>query len=207
MIILRTMQMRFRWQLLLAAILVTATLVTTTSGCASSPRYDWAAERLVGYRVGPSDMLKIEVWKHDELLQQIPVRPDGAISMPLIGEVPAAGRTTDQIAGDISQRLAKFFQDKPTVTVSVNEVKSYRVYVVGEVTHAGEFSPTHTISILQALSLAGGFTRYADPDRIVLIRKDARGERRIPFNMTAVIEKAELVQDLDLQSGDVVYVP
>ncbi len=178
------------------------------AGCAGGlPKYDYPAERLTGYRVGPSDRIKIEVWKHEELMQEVPVRPDGAISMPLIGDVPAAGRTTEQITADVSQRLTRFFQDKPTVTVSVTDVKSYRVYVVGEVSRSGEFSPTHEINVMQALSLAGGFTRYADFDRIVIIRKDDRGERRIPFNVSAVIEKGDLQQNLTLQSGDTLFVP
>jgi polysaccharide export outer membrane protein len=179
-----------------------------STGCGAGLRkYDYAAERLTGYRVGPSDRLKVEVWRHDELMQEVAVRPDGAISMPLIGDVPAAGRTTEQITADVSQRLTRFFQDKPTVTVSVTDVKSYRIYVVGEVTHGGEFSPTREINVMQALALSGGFTRYADFDHIVIIRKDERGERRIPFNVSALIEKGELHQNLTLQSGDTLYVP
>ncbi len=181
---------------------------SASTGCGGGLRkYDYAAERLTGYRVGPSDRLKVEVWRHDELMQEVAVRPDGAISMPLIGDVPAAGRTTEQITADVSQRLTRFFQDKPTVTVSVTDVKSYRIYVVGEVTHGGEFSPTREINVMQALALSGGFTRYADFDHIVIIRKDERGERRIPFNVSALIEKGELHQNLTLQSGDTLYVP
>jgi polysaccharide export outer membrane protein len=193
-----------RWGMLVFGVAA----IVASVGCGGGLRaYDYAAERLTGYRVGPSDRIKVEVWRHDELMQEVAVRPDGAISMPLIGDVPAAGRTTEQITADVAQRLTRFFQDKPTVTVSVTEVKSYRIYVVGEVTRGGEFSPTREINVMQALALSGGFTRYADFDRIVIIRKDERGERRIPFNISAVIEKGELHQNLTLQSGDTLYVP
>jgi polysaccharide export outer membrane protein len=81
------------------------------------------------------------------------------------------------------------------------------VYVVGEVNRGGEFTPNHQVTILQSLALAGGFTRFANPNRVVIVRKDAKGERRIPFDFSAVLDKGELQQTLALQSGDTVVVP
>jgi protein involved in polysaccharide export with SLBB domain len=93
--------------------------------------FAWAEGDL---RVGPGDVLRVNVWKHEEVSQQqATVRPDGAISMPLLGDVPAAGRSAGEISNDIATRLKQFFQDQPPVTVQVAEVKSYRIYVVGEV--------------------------------------------------------------------------
>jgi polysaccharide biosynthesis/export protein len=176
--------------------------------CGAAPTYDWKAEQSLGYRVGPGDVLRVNVWKHEEVsLQQATVRPDGAISMPLLGDVPAAGRSAGEISNDIATRLRQFFQDQPPVTVQVAEVKSYRVYVVGEVQRPGEFVPGGEITILQGLTLAGGFTRFANPDRVIVVRKDARGERRIPFDFSGVVERGELQQNLPLQPGDVVVVP
>lgn len=197
-----------RWFAPLRAALGIVVLAALISACGAAPTYDWKAESALGFRVGPGDVLKVNVWKHDELSQQqVTVRPDGAISIPLLGDVPASGRTTTEISSDIATRLRQFFQDQPPVTVQVAEVKSYRVYVIGEVTKPGEFAPGAEISVLQALALAGGFTRFANPDRIVIVRRDARGVRRIPFDFSGVVERGELQQNLALQPGDVVIVP
>jgi polysaccharide export outer membrane protein len=179
----------------------------SVSGCGGSPAYNWKAENALGYRIGPGDVMKINVWKHDEVSQQVTVRPDGAFSLPLVGDVAATGRSAQEIAADVQSRLAKYYQDNPPVTVQVTDVKSYKIYVVGEVTKPGEFSPTHQVTVLMGLSLAGGFTRFASPDRIVIVRKDARGVRRIPFDYSAVVEKGDLQQDITLQLGDTVIVP
>jgi polysaccharide export outer membrane protein len=176
-------------------------------GCGGSRTYNWAAERAAGYKVGAGDVVKINVWKHDELSQQVTVRPDGALTMPLIGDVKAEGKTVEEIGVDIGQRVHRYFQDQPPVTVQIAEVRSYKVYVVGEVQRGGEFTPNHQISVLHGLALAGGFTRFANADRIVIVRKDARGERRIPFDYSAVVEHGDLQQNLALQSGDTVVVP
>jgi polysaccharide export outer membrane protein len=169
--------------------------------------YNWTAESALGYRIGPGDVLKVVVWKHEELGAQVAVRPDGAISLPLVGDVAATGRSAVEIAGDVQQRLHRFYQDDPPVTVQVQEVKSYKIYVVGEVTKPGEFSPSQEVTVLMSLSLAGGFTRFADPDRIVVVRRDSRGERRIPFDYSAVVRRGDLRQNIALELGDTVIVP
>ncbi len=191
----------------LAPLAVLAVVLVSSPGCGGSPTYNWQAENALGYRVGPGDVLKINVWKHDELSQQVTVRPDGAISLPLLGDIPSNGRTVTEVTNDIQSRLKQFFQDQPPVNVQVSEVHSYRIYVVGEVQKGGEFTPSGEVTVLHGLALAGGFTRFADPDRIVIVRRDARGERRIPFDFSAVIEKGELQQNLALQTGDTVIVP
>ena len=192
-----------------ALFALTAALVSllALASCGGTRSYNWAAERAAGYRVGPGDVVKINVWKHDELSQQVTVRPDGAMTMPLIGDIRAEGKTVDEIAIDIGTRVHKYFQDQPPVTVQIAEVRSYKVYVVGEVQRGGEFTPNHQITVLHGLALAGGFTRFASTDRIIIVRKDARGERRIPFDFSAVVEKGDLQQNLALQSGDTVIVP
>jgi polysaccharide export outer membrane protein len=173
----------------IAAALAFAALA---GGCGGSPIYNWAAERAQGYKVGPGDVVKVNVWKHDELSQQVTVRPDGAFTLPLVGDVKADGKTSDEIAADISARVHKYFQDQPPVTVQISEVRSYKIYVVGEVQRGGEFTPNHVVTVLHGLSLAGGFTRFANQDRIIIVRKDARGERRIPFDYSAVVEHGDL---------------
>jgi len=175
--------------------------------CGGAPTYNWKAENAIGYRVGPGDVLKVNVWKHDELSQTVTVRPDGKVSLPLIGDVNADGRTVDEIATDVAKRGARYFQDNPPVTVQVSEVRSYKIYVVGEVQRGGEFTPNHQVTVLQGLAMAGGFTRFANADRIIIIRKDSHGERRMPFDYDAVVNAGDLQENLALQSGDTVIVP
>jgi polysaccharide export outer membrane protein len=181
--------------------------LVSLAACSSVPSYNWKAENALGYRVGAGDQLKVNVWKHDELSQQVTVRPDGKFSLTLVGDIDANGRTVDEIAADIGKRSARYFQDNPPVSVQVAEVRSYKIYVVGEVQRSGEFTPNHQVTVLHGLALAGGFTRFANPDRIIIVRKDSHGERRIPFDYDAVVNDGDLQENLALQSGDTVIVP
>jgi len=191
----------------LRPFLAALAIALASPGCGAAPSYNWKAESALGYRIGPGDLLKVVVWKHDELGTQVAVRPDGAISLPLVGDVLATGRSAAEIAADVQNRLRRFYQDEPPVTVQVQEVKSYKIYVVGEVNKPGEYAPSHEVTVLMGLSLAGGFTRFADPDRIVIVRRDARGERRIPFDYGAVVDHGDLQQNIALELGDTVIVP
>jgi polysaccharide biosynthesis/export protein len=190
--------------------LVAATIVLALAGassCSSSPVYNWKAENALGYRVGPGDKIKITYWNHKDLDTEVTVRPDGAFSMPLINDVIAAGRSADEIATDVSARVHKLYKDDNPVTVQVVEVHSYKIYVIGEVQRPNEYTPSQPVTVLMGLSIAGGFTRFANPDRIVVVRRDSRGERRIPFDYSAVVERGDLQQNLVLQLGDTVIVP
>ncbi len=191
----------------LAVALLVLACATVACACSPAPTYNWKAENAIGYRIGPGDGIKINVWKHEELSQQVTVRPDGKFTLPLIGDIDANGRTVEEIGKDISTRAARYFQDNPPVTIQVADVKSYKIYVVGEVQRGGEFTPNHQVTVLHGLAMAGGFTRFANADRIIIVRKDARGERRIPFDYSAVVDKGDLQQNLALQSGDTVIVP
>ena len=189
-------------------LVLLAALSWLAGGCVDRVKYNWAAERAIGYRVGSGDVLRVNVWKREELSQpSLTVRPDGAISLPLMGEVPASGRSVDEIAQELQGKLDKFYQDRPPVTVQVVEVRSYKVYVMGEVARAGELSPNHPLTVLQALAMAGGFTRFATPRHVVIVRRDARGERSIPFDFDALLHEGQLQQNLVLQTGDTVVVP
>ncbi len=191
-----------------ASLLGLAIASLGVASCAEHVKYNWAAERAIGYRVGPGDVLRISVWKRDELSQPaLTVRPDGAISLPLVGEVSAAGRSVEEIGTELQTKLEKFYQERPPVMVQVVEVRSYKVYVMGEVARAGELGPNHPVTVLQAIAMAGGFTRFATPKHVVIVRKDARGERSIPFDFDAFLKEGQLQQNLQLQSGDTVVVP
>ena len=192
-----------RW---LAALLFAALLPACGSG---RPRFDFDAERRATgtYAVGPGDVLQVRAWKNDALSQRVTVRPDGFVTLPLIGDVLVEGRTVDSVARDVATRAGKFYTEAPVVAVEVAELHSYRVYVMGEVTRPGEFTPKGQVTVLQAIALAGGFTRFAAPDRIVIVRRDAQGERRIPFVYAQVVDEGDLRENLPLQSNDTLVVP
>jgi polysaccharide export outer membrane protein len=180
------------------------------TGCAGAPpHYDFDAElRVTGtYAVGPGDVLQVRAWKNDALSQRVTVRPDGYITLPLIGDVLAMGRDVEAVAQDIASRAAKFYTEVPVVAVEVAELHSYRIYVLGEVARPGEFTPRGQINVLQAIALAGGFTRFAASKEIVIVRRDMRGARRIPFDFRQVVDRGDLRENVPLQSNDTVIVP
>jgi polysaccharide export outer membrane protein len=190
------------------AVMFAAVLSFSACG-AARPSYDFEAERRAAstYVVGAGDVLQIRAWKNDALSQRVVVRPDGYITLPLVGEVRAGGRGAQAIGAEIATRASQFYVEPPVVAVEVAELHSYRVYVLGEVARPGELAPRGPITVLQALALAGGFTRFAAPDDTVIVRHDAHGTRRIPFVYRQVVENGDLRENLPLVSDDVVVVP
>jgi len=134
------------------------------------------------------------------------VRPDGGISFPLIGEIAAAGKTAAQLRKEITQRLEKYIPEA-VVTVSVARVGSYRVYVLGRVNKPGDYAVGRRLDVLQALSLAGGMTPFADEDEIRIIRKVDGRSISIPFHYSRVRKAGDLSENITLRSGDVLLVP
>lgn len=158
------------------------------------------------YQLGAEDVLMISVWKDEQLTREVVVRPDGMFSFPLIGDVQAEERTVDQIRTDLVQRLTKYIPN-PNVSVAVNKVASYKVYVVGRVNKPGEYVIGHYADVLQALSLAGGLTPFAKENDIKVMRR-VRGEQHaIPFRYGDMRKGRALEQNIVLQRGDVVMVP
>jgi polysaccharide biosynthesis/export protein len=164
------------------------------------------------FLLGPEDVLDIVIWKNDDLSQKaVVVRPDGKISMPLIGEVMAAGRTANQLASQIASRL-KEFKENPAVTVSVKEVNSYYVYVLGEVAKPGKYPLKSHTTVLQAVALASGFTIYAAKNKMRVIRnvqtEDGKSrEIRIPARYDDLISGSGEIGNFVLKAADVVVVP
>jgi polysaccharide biosynthesis/export protein len=158
------------------------------------------------YRIGPLDVLRIDVWKETEISRSVPVRPDGKISLPLLNDVQAAGLTTTQLAGVISAGLKDYITN-PQVTVSVSEINSRRVYITGEVTRAGAQLLLPNMTVLQALSSAGGFTQFARLKNIYVLRTEDGKSVRHLFNYKEVVSGKKPEQDIQLQPGDVIVVP
>jgi polysaccharide biosynthesis/export protein len=158
------------------------------------------------YVIGPADALENDVWKEADLNAKVPVRPDGKISMPLLGDVMASGFTPTQLAADLSTRLKKYLDD-PRVTVVVTAVNSRRIYIVGEVLHTGPYALLGNMTVLQALSGAGGFTPFASLKNIYILRNQGGTEVKLPFNYKKVIKGQDMQQNVELKPGDTIVVP
>lgn len=159
------------------------------------------------YVIGPEDMLQISVWKNDAISRQLPVRPDGKISLPLLHDIQAAGLTPMQLRDKLAAALAEFMPN-PEVAVTVLDVRSYRISVLGEVQKPGVLQLKASTTILEALALAGGFRDFASPSKIVIFRKDEQGNtQKIRFNYNRAVGNSGDQQNVMLISGDVVVVP
>lgn len=158
------------------------------------------------YVIGSQDVLNITVWKEAELTRTVPVRPDGKISLPLLNDVQAAGLTPTQLAESITTSLRKFVTD-PQVTVIVTEINSQRVYIMGEVLHAGAYPLLPDMTVLQALSSAGGFTQFANLRKIYMFRTENGTQVKYPFNYKDVISGKRPEENVVLKAGDTIVVP
>lgn len=158
------------------------------------------------YIIGPEDMLQVSIWKNEAMSRTLPVRPDGKISLPLLHDITAAGLTPLQLRDKIAAALAEFMPN-PEVSVSVMQVNSYRVSVLGEVQKPGVLQLKAPTTVLEALALAGGFRDFASPSKIVIFRKDGSGQtQRLRFNYNRAVG-AGGEENVSLKSGDVVVVP
>lgn len=159
------------------------------------------------YTIGPEDVLEISVWKDEALTRVVVVRPDGKISFPLVGELSVGGKTVDWVKQQISNCLSGYMSEVE-VTVSVNQVNSIRVYLLGKVAHPGEYRIGRGINVIQALALAGGLAPFADEDDVLILRTKSDGsQQKIPFDYKAVKRGEDLEQNIALLTGDVVVVP
>lgn len=156
------------------------------------------------YKIGPQDILRIDVWKEPEITRTVPVRPDGKISLPLLNDVQASGLTAMELANGISEGLKKYI-NSPQVTVTVSEINSRRVYVTGEVTRPGAFPLLPAMTALQGLTSAGGFTQFANTKKIYVLRNVNGKQTKLPFNYKAVLNGQ--AEDIPLLPGDTIVVP
>jgi polysaccharide export outer membrane protein len=158
------------------------------------------------YIIRPTDILSITVWKEPSLSSAtVPVRPDGMISMPLLNDVQAAGFTPMKLAETIAAELKKFIHD-PQVSIVMTEVYSQRVYLLGEVAKPGPVPLIADLTVLQAISSAGGLSQFANSKKIYVLRTEAGKQRKIAFNYKQAL-KGESNQNVSLQAGDTIVVP
>jgi polysaccharide export outer membrane protein len=157
--------------------------------------------------IGNDDLLAINVWKEPDISRQIPVRSDGRISLPLVGEVPAAGRTPLQLEQDIAAKLRNYIAE-PEVTVMVQQINSEKFNILGQVVKPGSYSLTHATTVLDAIAVAGGFRDFAKQKGIYILRQNPTGgQSRVAFNYKNVIKGKNPEQNIKLEPRDTIVVP
>jgi polysaccharide biosynthesis/export protein len=158
------------------------------------------------YLIGAQDVLDVNVWKETELTKTVPVRPDGKISLPLLNDVQAAGLTPTQLSQSITEKLKRYISD-PQVTVIVTVMNSQRVYLIGQVARPGAYPLLPGMTMLQAISSAGGLAQFANSKKIFLTRAEDGKTKKYPFNYKDVMEGRAPEQDIPLRAGDTIVVP
>ena len=156
------------------------------------------------YKIGIDDVLDIAVWNNTTVSRTVPVRPDGRISLPLLNEVQAAGLTPSQLRASLMAKLVEYMPT-PEVSVIVREVHSNKISVLGEVRKAGRYEISQRATVLDAVALAGGFNDFARRTKLVIMRQEGTGTKRIPINYNRIV--AEEDDNVILQPGDIVVVP
>ena len=162
-------------------------------------------EALDAFRIGPEDVLDVQVWKNEELSRVVPVRPDGMISLPLVNDIRASGLTAVELRQAITQRLAEYVPS-PEVSVMVREVHSVKVAVLGAVRMPGHYEVKSSATVLELIARAQGLTEFADRGRIVVMRQNGASTTRIPFNYRKVAEGSEQ-DNFFVRPGDIIVVP
>jgi polysaccharide biosynthesis/export protein len=159
------------------------------------------------YIIGANDVLSINVWKEPDVSRNVPVRTDGKISLPLVGELQAAGETPRQLEQDITKRLQSYISE-PEVTVIVTDSKSQKINILGMVVRPGAYLLSGSTTILDAIAMSGGFRDFAKRKSIYVLRSNSDGtQKRIPFNYNEVIKGTHPEQNIKLLAGDTVVVP
>ena len=159
------------------------------------------------YKINPGDVLSVTVWKEEDLQRQVLVRPDGAFSFPLAGEIQATGKSVEDVREILVERLSEYIPD-PVVTIATEAIQGNKVYVIGQVNRPGEFIAAARIDVVQALSIAGGFTPFAQKNDVLILRRGPDGSQQsMNFRYNEVEKGRDLQQNLVLRPGDVVIVP
>ena len=192
-------------------LLISTFVVLSSCGGAQSVQPDADTQSLSSpvspsYKIGPGDVLRVSVWKEEGMDQEILVKPDGGITFPLAGDIHASGLTTQELTDALKSKLRRYIPN-PVVTVCVLQSISNKIYVVGKVNRPGEYKATHYMDVLQALSLAGGLTPYAESDEIKIIRRRNGIKEVYEFDYDDVISGKKLEMNIILEAGDTIAVP
>lgn len=159
------------------------------------------------YVIGANDVLSVNVWKEPDISRSVPVRSDGKISLPLVGELQASGQTPRQLEGEITKRLQSYISE-PEVTVIVTDSKSQKINILGMVARPGAYLLTSSTTVLDAIAMAGGFKDFAKQKSVYILRQGSDGtQKRISFNYKDVIKGKNPEQNIRMQAGDTIVVP
>lgn len=197
--------MEFKRSRLFLLFMVVAIFINMTS--LSVAAEDVPGQQLQDYIIGPEDVLEISIWKNQDISREVSVRTDGKISLPLIGEIRAAGLNVDLLRKTITERV-KEYQEGAVVSIIVKEINSYKIFILGEVARPGVFILKSKTSVLQALALAGGFNQFASKNKVILIRykKDGSTEK-IRININEIVKEGSMDKDIILMPQDTLFVP
>ena len=189
-------------------MLAAALLGVLAAGCRSTPFYDYKSEpdpRASEFKIGPLDQISVIVWKNKDLSADVVVRPDGIVTLPLIGDLRAAGRTPSDIKTEVTHRLTDFVRNEEiVVSVVVAQVNSYYFTVSGNVEHSGLYTAKTYVSAVEAIAMAGGPNRFAG-DSIYIVR--GQPARRIPIDLSSATSGEHPEQNLIVVRGDVIVIP
>jgi len=165
------------------------------------------AKQTKSYKINPGDIIEINVWKEEGLLQEVLVRPDGGISFPLVGDLNIQDLSLVEVEQAVTERLSKYLAD-PVVTVSAKQLLGNKIYVIEQVNKPGEYIVNSYVDVMQVLSMAGGMTPFAGVNNIIILRRDKKGKQQaIEFEYGELEDGDELQQNIIMQAGDVVVVP
>jgi len=202
--------MIFKWSALVAVSLILSACATGGSGSLQAPVANPASQAVTDYRIGVDDEVKVSVWQNPGLDVSVPVRPDGKISVPLVGDVAAGGRTPEEVAADIKDKLQAYVRD-PQVTVILTQLRSHeylsRVRVTGAVRQPVSVPFRQGMTVLDAVLAAGGTTEFASADRAELYRKEGDSTKAYAVRLDKVLQKGDLTTNYPVQPGDVITVP
>jgi len=194
---------------LLRPILLAVILSFLLLACATTPTKTRESESVASsrqYTLGSEDVIEVSVWKEEDLSKVVLIRPDGRISLPLIGDIQAAGLTAEKLAENIKKALRDYVES-PTVSVIVQQINSLKIFIQGEVASPGVLELRSNITLLQAISLAGGFTEWAKKDKVAILRRSGDKEIRIPIDYEKILSGKDPSQNILLKRGDTVIVP
>ena len=180
-------------------------LVMVFSAAAGAASDENGSKGKEDYQIGKSDVLEINVWKEEELTRTVNVRKDGKITLPLIDDVQAAGRSPMELKKVIEQKMTQYIES-PSVTVIVQSQNSKQFYIIGEIAGTGAYPLTKDLTIIQGIALAGGFTEWADRDDILLLRRNEWGNKRIHIDYYEIVSGEGKEQNVMLQADDTIIV-
>lgn len=192
---------------LLSLVVSMACLFSTPSFAAPSSTAPSSMES-PAYRINSGDILLVFVWNEKDLSQEVLVRPDGMVSLPLAGQIQAGGITVNEVQKNITTALTKYMKDEPSVTVAIKETRGYSIFVLGKVNRPGQFLINQPTDVMQALALAGGLNTFAAESSINVLHRDKDGiQKTIRFRYSDVKAGENLQTNILLDSGDIVVVP